>query len=144
MGRKLRQTVDKCTGASTTVSGSQCSKRGEAGKQAVTAPFSAVSLQPDSPEGDIVQRLHSSPRGRLGKDKKNVAVSRSIQSNKRQESRRQEQKRRRIRQRQNNRKGNHGSTAPYGPPERQTRAFKEAGLPSKGLWKLSHRNKAER
>ena len=144
MSRKRRRTVQKCAKASTAVSGSHSSKSEEAGKKAVAARSFATSFHPDSLEGDFVQRLHSSPCGLSGEDEKNVSISQSIQSSTRRKSRRQEQRRGRIEHRQRNRKGDRGLTVTPRPLERQTRALKEAGLPSNRLWKFSHRNKARR
>lgn len=144
MSRKRRRTAQKCAKASTAVSGSNSSKSEEAGKTAVAARSFATSFHPDSLEGDFVPRLHSSPCGLSGEDEKNVPVSQSTQASIRRESRRQGQRRGRIEHRQRKRKGDHGLTASPRPLERQTRALKEAGLPSNRLWKLSHRNKARR
>ena len=144
MGRKRRRIAQKCVKASTTVPGSYSSICEEAGKRAIAARSSATSLHPNSLEGDSAQRLHSSPCGLSGEDKKNALVSQPLQASIRRESRRQERRRRRGECRQRNRKGDKGLIASMRPLERQTKALKEAGLPYNRPWKFSHCNKARR
>jgi len=58
------------------------------------------------------------------------------------QARQQRQRKRKVRGRGKNGKSEHLLMNLRQPPEEHTKAFKEAGLPSKGFWPLSHRNKA--
>ncbi len=58
------------------------------------------------------------------------------------QARQQRRRKRKVRGRRKKGKSERLLTDLYQPPEEHTKAFKEAGLPSKGFWSLSHRNKA--
>jgi len=60
------------------------------------------------------------------------------------QARQQERRRRNARGRQKKEKRKEQLADVHLPSEEQAKAFKEAGLRSKGLWSLSHRNKARR
>lgn len=78
------------------------------------------------------------------KDEKREAGSVPSKTKEHQQARRQQRRKHKAQERRNKRKRKDKSTALHGPPEGKAKAFKEAGLPSKGLWTLSHRNKAKR
>jgi hypothetical protein len=79
----------------------------------------------------------------ISEDKKDAG---SVPSKaKEQQQARQKQRRKcKARGRHKNGKRKDQSTDLHPPPEGHAKAFKEAGLPSKSLWSLSHRNEARR
>ena len=107
------------------------------------APLAATQVS-NYTKGELVRRLIQVVRGKLiSEDKKREAVSVLNEKKKHLQARRQQRRKHNAEERCNKSKRKSQCTALHRPPGGNTKAFQEAGFPSKSLWNLSHRNKAK-
>jgi hypothetical protein len=116
----------------------------EASRQSLQDATFAVTQVNNNTKGDFIENVSGYSILLISEGKTRDADSIPSKAKEQQQDGQRERRKRKARERCKKGKMKGLLTDLHQPPDRHAKALKEAGLPSKGLWSLSHRNKAKR